>query len=237
MHRIPNPDYIHHKDSKIVSMIREIVFGAEDGMVSTLGALTGIAVGSNNHFVVILAGLVIIAVESISMGVGSYISNLSESQVNKRKLHEEKEEIKDFPSEEKEELKNIYLKDGWPEKLATEMAEVASQDKDLMLLEMAYHELYIAPQKEAHPLQRGLTMFLAYIVGGLIPLFAYFILPISTATIVSIIITLFALFILGASTTRYTKGSWIKTGLRVLVLGGVALLVGYLVGRLMNGLI
>ena len=104
-----NPDYIHHQNSKIANSIRDIVFGVEDGMVSTLGTITGIAVGSQDHSTVLLAGMVIISVESISMGIGSYISNLSEQDILKRKLYEEKKEIEDFPHEEKKELVDIKV--------------------------------------------------------------------------------------------------------------------------------
>jgi vacuolar iron transporter family protein len=226
-----NPDYIHHQNSKIANSIRDIVFGVEDGMVSTLGTITGIAVGSQDHSTVLLAGMVIISVESISMGIGSYISNLSEQDILKRKLYEEKKEIEDFPHEEKKELVDIYIRDGWPKDLATKMAEAASKDKDLMLHEMAHHELNITPNIKKHPWHNGAFMFVAYIIGGVIPLFAYFFLPISTAIKISIGVTLVGLFVLGASTTKYTKGSWMKMGIRVLVLGGIALLVGYLIGK------
>ncbi|MFA6307715.1 MAG: VIT1/CCC1 transporter family protein [Patescibacteria group bacterium] len=231
-----NPDYIHHQDSKVADSIREIVFGMEDGMVSTLGTITGIAVGSQNHFVVILAGLVIISVESISMGIGVYISNLSEFYVLKRKLYEEKKEIEEFPHEEKQELLAIYLKDGWPKDLATTMSETAAKDEKLMFAEMAHHELKIDPNIKRNSWHDGLFMFLAYIVGGLVPLFAYFILPIAIAIKLSIVITLIGLFSLGASTAKYTKGSWVKMGTKVLVLGGVALLVGYFIGTLASSL-
>ena len=83
--KLSRSQYLHHQKPGIVSAIREIVFGMEDGMVSTMGAITGIAVGSGNHFVVVLSGLVIIAVESISMGVGSYLSSKSQKEVRARK--------------------------------------------------------------------------------------------------------------------------------------------------------
>jgi len=229
-----NPNYIHHQNSKIVSVIREVVFGLEDGMVSTLGAITGIAVGSADRFTVILAGMVIISVESISMGIGSYISNLSEKEVIKRKLYEEKKEIKDFPHEEKVELRQIYLADGWPKELAIKMAEAAAKDRKLMLLEMAYHELNISPEDTGHPWKGGVAMFFSYVVGGLIPLAAYFLLPLNTAIYISITVTMIALFLLGASTTRYSKGNWLKTGSRIFILGGIALVVGYLIGEFAN---
>ncbi|MFC1787612.1 VIT1/CCC1 transporter family protein [Patescibacteria group bacterium] len=65
------------KNHLIVETIREIVFGLEDGLVSTLGAVTGIAAGAGNTFIVILSGLVLIAVEASSMAAGSYLSSKS----------------------------------------------------------------------------------------------------------------------------------------------------------------
>ena len=69
--------FIHHGNMAFISHVREIIFGMQDGMVSTLGALTGIAVGTNDYFTVILSGVVIIAVESISMSIGSFTSSAS----------------------------------------------------------------------------------------------------------------------------------------------------------------
>ena len=85
-----NKDFIHHKKSSVASVLSEVVFGVEDGMVSTLGSITGIAIGSGNHSTVLLAGIVIVSVESISMGIGSYLSNKSEEEMNERKIKEEK---------------------------------------------------------------------------------------------------------------------------------------------------
>lgn len=227
-------DFLHHNNSKIVTAIREIVFGLEDGMVSTLGAVTGVAAGSQDHGIVLLAGFVIISVESISMGIGSYLSNKSEADVKERKLAEERYEIANYPQAEKKSLEKIYLKDGWPAKLAKTMAETAASNKKLMLTEMAYHEMNISPIKRGDAGQRGVYMFFSYVVGGFVPLLAYLFLPINQAIYLSVIITLLALFILGSSTTKYTKKHWFKAGLRIFILGGIALLVGLLVGNLFN---
>ena len=136
MHVKHNPNYIHHQKSNIIGTIREVVFGMEDGMVSTLGAITGIAAATQNYFIVLLTGFVVVAVESISMAVGSYISSKSKRAIDERKLFEEKEELRNFPAEEKEELVGMYLKDGWPKDLAAQMAEHASQNKDLFFLQI-----------------------------------------------------------------------------------------------------
>lgn len=226
-----NPDFIHHQDSRVIPFMREVVFGMEDGMVSSLGAITGIATATGDHFVVILSGMVVIAVESISMGVGSYLSNKSEVDVTQRKIHEEKIELKEDPEAERDELRDIYIRDGWPEQLAETMATTASQDHDLFLNEMKAHELYIIDDEKDNSMKKGIVMFFSYVLGGLIPLIPYLILPLASAIVISIGITLIGLFALGSYTTRYTKRSWWKAGLEMLGLASAAAVVGYAVGQ------
>ncbi|OGI60084.1 hypothetical protein A2641_02845 [Candidatus Nomurabacteria bacterium RIFCSPHIGHO2_01_FULL_37_25] len=230
IHKEINKDYIHHQKFLFTDVLKEVVFGIEDGMVSTLGSITGIAIGSNNQAIVILAGVVIISVESISMGIGSYLSNRSQEEMEERKIKEEKEELEQFPEEEKEELHQMYLKDGWSKNLATQMSEEVSKNKELMLKEMIMRELKISGDQESVSTKGGFYMFFAYVLGGVIPLFAYFILPIKNAIPLSITITLIGLFALGMSTTKFTKQPLIKSGLRVLALGGVALIAGLVAG-------
>lgn len=225
-------DFIHHQTSKLSGSLREVVFGAEDGMVSTLGALTGIAIGTSDQFTIILAGLVIVAVESTGMSVGSYLSNKSVKESNERKLKEEREEIEKYPKAEKEEMIDLFEKDGWPRELSLQMAAAASQDKKLMLREMAYRELDMSPGKKETPLLGSFFMFFSYVVGGSIPLLPYFFLPINQAIGVSIIITLIGLFSLGVLTTKFTKRNWFKAGTEMLLLASVAAFIGYVIGRL-----
>src|SRR3989344_5266393 len=130
-----NKNYIHHQRSSVANVLREVIFGIEDGMVSTLGSITGIAIGSGDHSIVILAGIVIISVESISMGIGSYVSNISHEEMNQRKIKEEKEELRGFSEEEKEKIYQMYLADGWSDKLALEMSFEASKKPELILKE------------------------------------------------------------------------------------------------------
>lgn len=226
--------YEHHRNTSIGSTIKEVVFGMEDGMVSTLGAITGIAIGSQDHYTVILSGTVIIAVESISMAIGSYISKRSEYEVNQRRIEEEKEEITDFPDQEKQELLQMFIRDGWPSDLAKKMSETASKDPSLMLTEMTHRELLITNESSIDAFKKSIFMFVSYIIGGLFPLVAYLILPIQNAMPISVIITLMGLFGIGAVTTKYSKVSWLRAGGRVLLLGIVALVVGFLIGELVS---
>ena len=230
MHHNFNKNYIHHQNPNITDVLKEVVFGMEDGMVSTLGSITGIAIASQNHATVVLAGVVIIAVESVSMGIGSYLSNRSQEEYEKRKLREEKEEIHLFPREEKEELLEMYIQEGWPKEIAIQMTDHASLDQKLLLKEMALHELKVFPNSRSVSVKGAIYMFFSYIIGGLVPLASYLILPIKTAFPISIILTLAGLFALGTATTKFTKQSPVKMGFRMLVIGGIALAVGLLAG-------
>lgn len=230
-----HPDYIHHEKNQLTAVIREVVFGMEDGMVSTLGAITGIATGTGDHFTVVLAGIVIIAVESISMGVGSFLSSKSEREVQERKLQEEQSEIADYPEEEQEELRAMYEEDGWPADLAQKMAVAARDNQELFLQEMAFRELKIIPEELENPLRNGIYMGVSYIFGGMIPLFPYFLFPdISRSIILSIGVAVIGLFLMGVATTKFTKRKWWKAGIEMLLFASAAAAVGYGIGKLVS---
>ncbi len=233
-----NPNFIHHQQSTLGSgTVRELVFGAEDGMVSTLGSITGIAVTTGDPYVTLLAGIVIVGVESISMGVGSYLSSKSVSAIDQRMLKEEREELEKYPKEEEEELVGMYVDDGWSKPLAVKMAAEAAKNKHLFLQEMAYRELKIIPDNEENPAKNGLVMWAAYIVGGIIPIAPYFALPVQQAVITSACITLFGLFLLGVFSARFSKRNWFRAGFEMLILASVAAGVGVVVGRLVEQLL
>lgn len=227
-------NFLSKDKSAIAKIFREIVFGIEDGMVSTLGSLMGVAVGSGNPKMVILAGIVVISVESISMGIGSYLSNRSEEEMEVEEIKEEKKELENFPVKERKELYTTYLKDGWSEELANKMTEEASQNEKLFLKEMIVHELKISNSRKSISVKGGIAMFFAYIFGGAIPLFSFFILPIENAIYLSIVVTLLGLFLLGMGTAKITKRPILKSSFRMLIIGGIALSAGVIAGVLIG---
>lgn len=166
------------------------------------------------------------------MGIGSYLSNRSEEEVDQRKIQEEQEELAQFPVEEKAELYDMLVKDGWSASTAKHMAEEASQNHDLMLKEMMMRELHITGDGVSLSAKGGIAMFFAYILGGCVPLAAYLFLPIQAAMYTSIAVTLVGLFVLGMATTRFTRQPLLRSGARVLLMGGLALIAGLIAGVL-----
>lgn len=231
-----NKDFIHHQ-SPAYLYGREIVFGMQDGMVSVIGALTGIAVGTNDHFVVLLSGMAIIAIGAISMAIGTFTSIGTERKMQKRMIVEERIEVNQSPKEERKEIESLFIDGGWPKPMAKSMAECASENEELMLKEMAYRELLIIPETTSHPIRNSIAMFFAWLIGGYVPLFPYFFLSVEKGINISIAITLLGLFLLGVTTSRYTKQNPLIAGLTIFFLAGAAIIAGYVIGHFSDMLI
>ena len=235
-HKYHNPDFIHHQDPAYLYG-REIVFGVQDGMVSVIGAITGIAVGTNDHFVVLLSGIAIIAIGSISMAIGTYTSIGTEKKMQERMLIEEQIEVSLCPKDERKEIETLFIKGGWPKQMAGKMAECAAENETLMLNEMAYRELSIIPERTSHPIRNSIAMFFAWLSGGWISLFSYFLFSLPLGIYVSIGITLIGLFLLGVATSWYTKQNpWIA-GLTIFLLASASIVAGYFIGHFSDLLI
>jgi predicted membrane protein (TIGR00267 family) len=231
LHYNYNSHSLHHQSAAYLYG-REIVFGMQDGMVSALSAITGIAVGSHDHFIILLSGLAIISAGAISMAIGTFTSLSSQKKMEKQMIREEEIEILANAWEEKKELEKHFIHDGWGAFLAETMALSAYYDKKLMLREMAYRELSIVPDKHPKVIKNSIAMFFAWLIGGLFPLSPYFFLTVENGIIYSIGITLFGLFFLGMATSAYTKENWLRAGLKIFILAGLAIVVGYTLGHL-----
>jgi vacuolar iron transporter family protein len=211
--------------------LRDAVFGTQDGLISTLGALTGIAVGTQSGAAVIIAGVVIVAVESLSMAAGSYLSSKSQRQYLEHLISEEKEAIEKDPEGEKREVWTMYRARGYREDEIGIILKRLLSDKKLLLEDMAHKELGISLEKLEDPLGNALVMGMAYVLGGLIPVVPYLILDVHMAIVVSILGTFVALFAFGGLKGRVVGQVWWRSGFEMLAIAGLAALVGFVIGR------
>lgn len=235
--RRPHPkEPVHHTDPRS-GRLRELVFGLEDGLVSTLGVITGVATGTGNRLLVILTGLVVIFVEALSMGAGSYLSNKSESELEDKMLREELHEIRTQPDKERQELREWYTKRGFTAEEQEILIARFMADEELLLEEMAHKELGIHPEHEEHPGGKAVIMWGAYMVGGSVPIVPYLFAAPPVGIAVSVAGTLVALFGVG-----YWKGATVdihpvKSGFEMLLVAGAAAGVGYVVGAVAGHLL
>ena len=225
----------HHGVSAVVrTRLRDAVFGTQDGLISTLGALTGIAAGTQSREAVVVAGLVIIVVESLSMASGSYLSSKSQREYLERLLREEEEEIARDPEGERQEIWEMYRVRGYTDEEIEIIARRLLSDKELLLEDMAHKELGIFPEALEEPFGNAMVMGAAYVIGGLIPVLPYLLLPFSDAMPVSIVGTLLALFLFGGLKGRVVRQVWWRSGLEMLWVASGAALAGFMIGHLVD---
>ncbi len=219
---------------KLLDAIRELVFGLEDGLVSTMGAIAGIAAGTESGGVVVLSGLVIIAVEALSMAAGSYLANKSHGEMLEKKIADEREEIETKPEEETEELRVMYRQRGFsPEEIDILVRRITA-NKELWLEEMVAKELRIGMSDLDEPKSRAVVMGFSYVVGGAVPLLPYLFLPVRTALPLSIAATILSLYVIGYVKGRATGRSRFKSGGEMVLVASTAALVAYLIGKIVG---
>lgn len=221
----------------IRSGIRDSVFGIQDGLVSTLGALTGIAAGTQNTAFVLISGAVVVAVESISMAGGSYLSSRANREYLEHLLAEEKAQIETNPEGERGEIRQMYADRGFSQAEIAIIEQRLMSDPKILLEDMAHKELGISPQGLEAPGANALFMGVAYVIGGAVPLIPYLFWPIAAAMPVSITVTGAALFVMGAAKGRLVRRCWWSSGLETLAIGAAACALGFALGRLVGGML
>lgn len=212
--------------------MRDLIFGINDGLVSTLSLVSGVAGADPGRGVVLLAGLAGLLAGAISMAAGAYISTKSEREVHEAEVAREREEIAQEPQEEKEELRILYQIKGFSPEEAERMAERVSQDPELFLEGLVRDELGLMPESFPNPWKAGAFSGGSFILGAIVPLISYFFLEGVPAVLLSAGLSVAALFVIGALKTLFTGLSWLKSGLEMVGIGLFATTITYLIGKI-----
>lgn len=218
--------------SRVGFFIREIVFGFEDSLVSTLGVVTGVAAGTQSQFIVILTGVVLIFVEGLSMAAGSYLSSKSAREVFEDRRRQDGSRMLQERISDNESLEQALKRKKFTKAQISKIADVLTQERKLWIKEVQRCEYRFAPAISGSPVMSGIVMGAFYLMGGIFPLLPYFFLPVLEAIIPSIIITGLVLFGLGFGKGKIVRSHPLKSGLEMTLVSLSAALIGYLLGRL-----
>jgi VIT1/CCC1 family predicted Fe2+/Mn2+ transporter len=227
----------HHGDHKHRDVnggwLRPAVFGAMDGLVSNFALIAGMDGGtqSGSKFVV-LAGLAGLAAGAFSMAAGEYTSVASQRELARAEIEVERLEIARHPIDEEIELAETYRAKGLDPDLADKVAKQFHTNPEQALDEHVREELGIDPNDLPNPVVAAGSSFVCFAVGAFIPLLPY--LLGATSVVPALILSLTALFAAGAVVSRVTSRSWWYSGLRQLLLGGLAAALTYFVGSLVG---
>ena len=212
--------------------MRELIFGVNDGLVSTLSLVSGVAGANPGRGVVLLAGVAGLLAGAISMAAGAYISSKSEREVHEAEIAREREELERDPEEEMEELRILYQLKGFSQEEAERLVERLSEDQELMLESLVRDELGLMPESFPNPWKAGAFSGIAFIAGAFVPLISYFFLGGLEAVLVSTGLSIVALFVIGVLKTLFTGLSWLRSGLEMVGIGLFATVITYLIGSL-----
>jgi len=214
--------------------IREIVFGFNDGSISTLALLAAVTGGALARGQVIVAGISGVVAGAVSMAIGAYISSKSEIDYYHSEIARERREINEMPEVENEELRQIYQKkaDFTEEELDTITKRIMT-DKKKLLDSMMKEELGLFQARFEHPLKVGMVMLAAFLAGGLIPVMPFLLIENSgTSFLAASVATFTSLFIIGLWKTTFTNKHWLVSGGEMVTMGILATVIPYLIGDL-----
>jgi VIT1/CCC1 family predicted Fe2+/Mn2+ transporter len=224
-------DDAHHSDVS-GGWLRPAVFGAMDGLVTNIALIAGVGGGGVSPHSIVLTGVAGLVAGAISMGLGEYTSVQTQNEQVESEVAKERRELERNPAAEAAELADKWIARGLPADLAHQVATAVGRDVEQALRVHAQEELGIDPHETPSPWVAAISSFLCFSVGALVPLLPY--LLGAAALWIALAAGGVGLFTAGALTARFTNRRWWRSGLRQLVLGGLAAGVTFLIGRLVG---
>lgn len=212
--------------------VRDVVFGLEDSLVSTLGTVTGVAVGTHDPFYVVLTGVVLVFVEAISMTAGSYLSSKSARELYDQRAKQDHARVLHERVSDTESLAELFQRKGFSKSETTFAVEAIGRERKLWLREVARCEYRHAPSVSDTPVVAAMFMGVFYLLGGFFTFAPYLFFSIDFAIPAAIVATLVALFLVGVFKAKLTGTNVWRSGLEMFVVSTAAAGIGYGLGIL-----
>ena len=212
--------------------LRAAVFGVNDGLVSNASLILGVAGASADTHLVLVSGVAGLAAGAFAMAAGEYVSVRSQRELFEYQIGLERDELKQYPEAEAQELALIYAAKGLPQKEANRLAKKIVADPEHALDTLAREELGLNPAELGSPLGAATSSFLAFAAGAALPLAPFVFASGTQALFAGVAVTGVALFAIGATLSLFTGRSAWYSGARMLALGALAGTVTFGIGRL-----
>ncbi|HMI58205.1 MAG TPA: VIT1/CCC1 transporter family protein [Gemmatimonadaceae bacterium] len=212
--------------------VRDVVIGMSDGLTVPFALAAGLSGAVASSRIVVTAGFAEVAAGSIAMGLGGYLAGRSDAEHYANELAREEQEIRDVPDIEAKEVADVLTDYGVTaseaDTIVAAMRKRPVQWRDFMMR----FELGLEAPDPKRALQSALTIAVAYVVGGLIPLSPYLVVPsVETALRISVIVTLIALMIFGYVKGHFTGARPFRSSLQTTVIGGLAAAAAFAIAR------
>ena len=215
--------------------VRDMIFGANDGLVSTLAFVAGVVGAITNPSIVLISGVAELFAGTISMAVGSYQSAKSELEVLERESQRKQVKRRTTPEKERAELTKFYEEEGFREEEAKAIVDRIAKKSDLSIQLSTLEELGLSPKELGNPVKAGVLCGVSFGLAALVPILP-FAFPIGTweALIASAIGTVANLFGVGAMKTIFSRKNWVWSGLEMMVIGASAATITFIIGTIFS---
>ena len=212
--------------------VRDVVIGMSDGLTVPFALAAGLSGAVASNTLIVVAGLAEVSAGAIAMGLGGYLAARSDAEHYESERLREQREVKELPRHEEDEVEQIFASYGLtPEQIQPLVASLRARPEAWVDFMMRF-ELGLERPEPRRALQSAFTIALAYIVGGLIPLSPYMILPgTREGLIVSALFTLFALLVFGYVKGRFTGMRPLRSAVQTMLIGGVAASAAFAIAR------
>jgi VIT1/CCC1 family predicted Fe2+/Mn2+ transporter len=212
--------------------VRDVVIGMSDGLTVPFALAAGLSGTVSQTWLIVIAGLAEIAAGSIAMGLGGYLAARTDRDHYMSERDREIRETVELPDKERDEVADVFRGYGMTEEEILPVVNAIAADQKrwvdfMMRFELGYEE---PDPKRAR--NSALTIALSYVVGGLVPLGPYMLIPeLGSALRVSVAVTLVALFIFGFVKGRLTGISPWRGGLQTVIIGGLASAAAFTIAK------
>jgi len=227
--------HFQHEDASSGGYLRDVIYGANDGIITTFAVVAGVAGAALSSSVVLILGFANLIADGISMGMSNYLGLKSQRDFESRERQREEQETEMWPEEERDEIRRMYAAKGFAGQDLERAVAIITSDKKRWVDEMMVGEFSVVTGSEETPWKHGLITFGAFVVAGILPLIPYVVLAANGRNFaVSIASTASTLFLVGSLRSRYTKHGWFVSGFEMLGVGAIAATAAYAVGALVS---
>ena len=224
------------EDGELNLNMRELVFGFNDGLVSTFAFVAGLAGAKLATGLILLVGLISALASALSMGFGAWLSTKSEREAYEAELAAQETVLEEHPKQKRAELKAYLTSLGLSGTTLTNAVRAISKNR-IAWASLIMRDVKGKENSRAHsPMRDSIFMFVAFIFGALFPLLPYA-LSLDAPFQMSVLLSFTAAFGIGALKTLITKRSWIVSGLETLIIVVILVSVAYAAGMFIEGLV
>ncbi|PON67388.1 Ccc1 family [Trema orientale] len=223
-----------HQEKHFMSseIVRDIIIGVSDGLTVPFALAAGLSGAEVTSSIILIAGIAEVAAGAISMGLGGYLAAKSEADHYVRELKREQDEIIAVPDTEAAEVAEILAQYGVQPHEYGPVVNALRRNPQAWVDFMMKFELGLEKPDPMRALQSALTIAISYIMGGLVPLLPYMIIPVAKeAVIASVVLTIVALLIFGFAKGYFTGSQPFKSAIQTAFIGAIASAAAYSIAK------